>query len=86
MIERFVVLMYDRTSPFTSVSGQKMKFCIKDFFSMCEQILNFQRIWSHLLKKSLMENFIFCVVCKGMSANTLYQEAKGIRKYTSNIK
>ena len=21
----------------------------------------FQRIWSHLLKKSLMENFIFCV-------------------------
>ena len=30
---------------------QKMKFSIKK-----------QRIWSHLLKKSLMENFIFCAV------------------------
>ena len=25
-------------------------------------ICSFQRIWSHLLKKSLMENFIFCAV------------------------
>ena len=34
-----------------------MKFFIKDFFSKCD------RIWSHLLKKSLMENlfFIRCV-------------------------
>ena len=40
--------------------AQKMKFSIKDFFSKCDQIL--MRIWSHLLKKSLMENFIFCAV------------------------
>ena len=40
----------------------KMKFSIKDFFSKCNQIRNFMRIWSHLLKKSLMENFFFCVV------------------------
>ena len=39
-----------------------MKFSIKDFFSKFDQILSFLRIWSHLLKKSLMENFIFCVV------------------------
>ena len=39
-----------------------MKFSIKDFFSKCDQIRSFLRIWSHLLKKSLMENFIFCVV------------------------
>ena len=26
------------------------------------QICSFLRIWSHLLKKSLMENFIFCVL------------------------
>ena len=39
-----------------------MKFSIKDFFSKCEQIRRKLRIWSHLLKKSLMENFIFCVV------------------------
>ena len=41
---------------------QKMKFSIKDFFSKCDQIGSFLRIWSHLLKKSLMENFIFCAV------------------------
>ena len=39
-----------------------MKFSIKDFFGECDQIRSFLRIWSHLLKKSLMENFIFCVV------------------------
>ena len=39
-----------------------MKFFIKDFFSKCGQILRKLRIWSHLLKKSLMENFIFCAV------------------------
>ena len=41
---------------------QKMKFSIKDFFSKCDQIRRKLQIWSHLLKKSLMENFIFCVV------------------------
>ena len=41
---------------------QKMKFSIKDFFSKCVQIRIFLRIWSHLLKKSLMKNFIFCAV------------------------
>ena len=40
-----------------------MKFFIKDFFSKCDQIRNFLRIWSSLLKKSLIENFIFCAVC-----------------------
>ena len=37
-----------------------MKFSIKDFFSKYDQILTFLWIWSHLLKKSLMKNFIFC--------------------------
>ena len=41
------------------VTTQKMKFSIKDFFSECEQIQSLLRIWSHLLKKSLIENFIF---------------------------
>ena len=44
------------------VTAQKMKFSIKDFFSKRDQICSFLRIWSHLLKISLMENFIFCVV------------------------
>ena len=34
------------------IIAQKLKFSIKDLFS----------IWSHLLKKSLIENFIFCAV------------------------
>ena len=34
---------------------QKMKFSIKDFFSKCDQICSFSRIWSHFLKKYLME-------------------------------
>ena len=41
---------------------QKMKFSIKDFFIKCDQIRRKLRIWSHLLKKSLMGNFIFCEV------------------------
>ena len=39
-----------------------MKFSIKDFFSKYDQIHTFLQIWSHLPKKSLMENFIFCAV------------------------
>ena len=42
-----------------TVTTQKMKFSVKDFFSKCDQIRRFQRIWSPLLKKSFMENFIF---------------------------
>ena len=45
-----------------SHTTQKMKFSIKYFFSKCDQILRKLRIGSHLLKKYLMENFIFCAV------------------------
>ena len=37
----------------------KKKFSIKGFFSKCDQIRRKLWIWSHLLKKSLMENFNF---------------------------
>ena len=36
-----------------------MKFSIKDFLSKYDQMRSFLPIWSDLLKKSLMENFIF---------------------------
>ena len=39
-----------------------MKFSIKDLLSGCDEIHIFLRIWSHLLMKFLMENFIFCAV------------------------
>ena len=42
----------------TTATTQKMKFSINDFL-----IRRKLRIWSHLLKKFLMENFIFCAVC-----------------------
>ena len=35
-----------------------MKFAVKDFFIKYDQIRSFLRIWSHLLKKSLIESFI----------------------------
>ena len=47
---------------YVAYTAQKMKFSIKDFISKCDQIRRKLRTWSHLLKKSLMENFIFCVV------------------------
>ena len=43
-------------------TAQKMTFSIKNFFSKCDQIRRKLRIWSHSLKKSIMENFIFCTV------------------------
>ena len=52
-----------------STLHKKMTFSIKDFF---------MRIWSHLLKKSLIENFSLCAVprfCTCMQChNSLYQE------------
>ena len=44
------------------ITAQKMKFSITDFFSKCDQIRRKLRICSHLLKKSVMENFILCAV------------------------
>ena len=43
-------------------TAQKIKFSIKDFLNRCDQIRRELRIWSHLLKKSLMQNFIYCAV------------------------
>ena len=43
-------------------SPQKMKFSFKYFLSNCDQICSFLRNCSHILKKSLMGIFIFCVV------------------------
>ena len=59
MLEYWIkeVYSFERT-----ITAQKMKFSIKDFFSKCDQILRKLRIRSHLQKKSLMENFVFCAV------------------------
>ena len=53
---------FNKPAKYRNSTAQKIKFCIKDFFTKCDQIRRKPRIWSHLLKKSLMENFIFCAV------------------------
>ena len=40
-----------------------MKFSIKAFFKKYDQIRRKLPFWLLLLKKYLMENFIFCAVC-----------------------
>ena len=50
---------------------QKMKFSIKDLFSKYDQICSFLWIWSYLLKKSLMENFIFCAAWTSLVCSLL---------------
>ena len=51
---------------------KKKNFSNKDFFSKCNQIRRKLRIWSHLLKKSLLENFIFCAVVLLAICDTSY--------------
>ena len=51
-----------------SNTAQTMKFSFRDFFSKCDQICRKLRIWSHLLKKSLMKSFFFCAL--KVSTNT----------------
>ena len=56
----FLSFFLDNRKQTTKVNtAQKMKFSIKDFFSKCDQTYKKLRIWSHLLKKSLIENFFF---------------------------
>ena len=62
-----------------------MKFSTKDFLSECNQIRREMRIWSHLLKKSIVENFIFCavwdqLVLKLTSNSTIIQKEKNWQK------
>ena len=49
----------DTKKKWVTNNAQKMKFFIKDFSSICDQIRRKLRIWSHLLENSLIENFIF---------------------------
>ena len=50
-----------------------MKFSVKDFFSKCDEIRSFLRIWSYLLKKSLLESSIFRAVVEIMFIASLGQ-------------
>ena len=47
---------------FDELLDTEIKFSVKGFVSKCDQIRMKLQIWSHLLKKPLMENFSFCAV------------------------
>ena len=47
---------------FSGCASRKIKFFLKNFFNKCEQIRRRQWIWSQLLQKSLIENFIYSAV------------------------
>ena len=49
-----------------------MKFSITNFFGKCDQIRRKLRIWSHLLKNPIMENFIFSVLQSTSTQITFY--------------
>ena len=64
---------------------KNIKFSIKNFFSICDQIRSLLRIWSHLLKKSLMKNFIFCAV-KTKKAKERFGETRKIKEQDQSVK
>ena len=46
-----------------TITAPKIKLFIRDFFfNKCDQICRKLRIWSDLLEKCLIKNFIFCAV------------------------
>ena len=65
----------DCYSYFHVYNAQKIKFSTKDFSSNCDQICRFLWICSHLLKKSLMKNFIFCPVLAGTKLFSTFTES-----------
>ena len=62
-----------------------MKFPIQNLFSKCEQVRSFLRIWSHLLKKSLMENFIVLCSDSSMFENYLKFKLMGFFCYNTSL-
>ena len=60
-----------------------MNFFIKNFISKCDQIRRKLRIWSHLLIKSLMGNFIFSAVLLRKTQNL--SKHKNFHKHNNNI-
>ena len=59
-----------------------MKFSIKDFFSKCDQIGKKVRLWSYILKKPLMENFIFCVV---QGSQRQFRRNSDVNQYSKQV-
>ena len=70
LIKHFASQRYDAV---TKPLGKK--FSIKAFFSKYDKIQSFLWIWSHILKKFLMENFTFCGVILNMNLLLLERDS-----------
>ena len=82
-----VHLVWNLNKNTNAIHCTKIEVSIKDFFNKCDQILSFLRIWSHLLKKSLMENFIFCAVISALlNFSNLKVKLKTTKKYLQKVK
>ena len=58
----FFVIIFTGFQPLTIVTKSSILDVAAILDRLCFSPCNFLRIWSHLLKKSLMKNFIFCTV------------------------
>ena len=69
-------------------TAKKEKFSIKDFFSKCDQIRGFLRIWSHLLKKSLMDeetlNGKLHFLCSGKDVGDKWRNLQDLTKHLND--
>ena len=65
-VDMFFIRFLCADIPDLAFTVHEMMFSIKDIFSKCEQIHSILWIWSHLLKKSLMEHSIFCAVFRSL--------------------
>ena len=63
----------------------KIKFSIEYLFSKYDQIRRNLQIWSHLLEKSIMENFIFCEVPDFASTLSLTNELMFLSYFWKNM-
>ena len=59
-------------------------FPLRIFFSKYDQVCSFLQIWSHLLKKSLMKNFIFVQwILRDLSEQLFYRTPTNVCLYIS---
>ena len=62
---------------------QNIKLSMKDFFSKCDQICRKLRIWSHLLKKYLLENSIFLFSDLSLCCKGCYHQRSYLKSFSS---
>ena len=86
LVRKFILYQswsYQGTPYFTTALYKKVKLSIIYFFSICDPIHRKLWVWSHLLKKLLMEYFIFCAAFLVIN-HWKYNSQKRHRKHSKN--